>query len=84
MVSMMQVEIKDHGYENFEYKPESTVNDVRQMASEFLGCKPSQLDVRLRGKGPYLKTLKTLKELDIRPTDILVVGFTKRNNKKQQ
>ena len=79
----MKIDITGYGVVEYEYKPENIINDVRGFAAEKLQCNVTQLDVRLRGKGPYLKTLKTFKELDIRPTDILIVGFTKRNNPKR-
>ena len=62
MVSMMQVFIKEHGYKNFEYKPESTVHDVRQMASGFLGDEATNFCVRKLKQPNSLSNYKTFQD----------------------
>ena len=60
---------------DFEYKPESTVNNIREFAAEKLKCQHTALIVRKRGQGNALPTTKSLLQCGINPEDILVVNI---------
>jgi len=50
---MMKAFLKELNIEvEFEYTPEANIQQVREFAAEKMGCNPTQVDVRMKGKAP--------------------------------
>ena len=85
MATMIKINVTDNnGNYEFAYNEQTTVNNIREFVAEKLKCKATELDVRKRGQGAYLTTIKTLQDQNITETDTLVVGKTKNTFRKGQ
>ena len=76
----MKVTIKHNGEEEiFQYSPEATIQEVREMALPKVQCKKAtQLTVR-KHTGSRRLTTGTFADLGIQETDVLVVDVRKDN-----
>ena len=69
--------------EDFEYSPETTIQQIREMAAQKLACKSTNLNVRIYTKAPVLPNMKSFGELGITEEDMLSVAKTTRNLEKE-